>query len=250
MSETLRPFQNWLAAQDRSPRTVQAYGADLSHFARWFTQTNGQSLAPEILTPTDVREYRQWMTITKGLAPATVNRRIAALRAYTTWARSAGLIAGAPTNGIKFVAEQRSPPRWLDRQQQAALKRALERMLEHADLKSRLAELESRPAPPEPIWARRNVTLVQLMLNTGLRVEEVTTLNVEDIELRERSGRVTVLGKGNKQRTVPLNAEARAALSAWLKAWPDLPAGNATFSPVSASSEVLFTPSRKKMTEQ
>jgi len=221
MNKTLQLFQNWLVARGRRPRTVQAYTADLSHFARWFTQTNGQPLAPEILTPTDVREYRQWMLTTQGLAPATVNRHIAALRAYTTWARSAGLIAGTPTNGIKFVAEQRSPPHWLDRQQQAALNRALERMLEYAELKARLAELEERPAPPELTWARRDVTLVQLMLNTGLRVEEVTTLNVEDVELRDRSGRVTVMGKGNKQCAVPLNAEARAALSAWLKARPE-----------------------------
>ncbi|MCP4541430.1 MAG: site-specific integrase, partial [Chloroflexi bacterium] len=109
MNETIQPFQNWLVERDRSPRTVQAYTADLSHFTRWFTQTNGQSLTPETLTPTDMREYRQWMITTRGLAPATANRRIAALRAYTSWTRSTGLIAGTPTNGIKFVAEQRSP---------------------------------------------------------------------------------------------------------------------------------------------
>jgi integrase/recombinase XerC len=214
-------FRAWLEAQDRSPRTVSAYISDLSHFAQWFAQTNGQPPTPEAITPTDVREYRQWMIITQGMAPATINRRIAALRAYTAWARSAGLIAGNPTNGIKLVAEQRSPPRWLDRRQQAALNRALERMLEHAELKARLAELEDRPTPPELIWTRRDVALVQLMLNTGLRVEEVATLNVQVIELRERSGRVTVMGKGNKQRVVPLNAEARATLSAWLEVRPE-----------------------------
>lgn len=229
MNETLEPFQDWLVERDRSTRTVQAYTADLSHFTRWFTQTNGQPLTPETLTPTDVREYRQWMVITQGLAPATANRRIAALRAYTSWARFAGLIAGTPTNGIKFVDEQRSPPRWLDRQQQAALNRTLERMLEHAELKARLAELEDRPTPSELIWARRDVSLVQLMLHTGLRVEEVTTLNRENVELRERSGKVKVMGKGNKQRAVPLNAEARAALSAWTEMRPETNAVAAIF---------------------
>ncbi|HHE71961.1 MAG TPA: hypothetical protein ENL34_06760 [Chloroflexi bacterium] len=54
------------------------------------------------------------------------------------------------------------------------------------------------------------------------KTEELcTSLNVQVIELRERSGRVTVMGKGNKKRTVPLNAEARAALSAWLKVRPE-----------------------------
>ena len=93
MNETLESFQNWPVERDHSPRTV---------FTRWFTQTNGQSLTPETLSPTDVREYRQWMVTTRGMAPATANRRIAALRAYTSWARSTGLIAGTPTNGIKF----------------------------------------------------------------------------------------------------------------------------------------------------
>jgi integrase/recombinase XerC len=161
------------------------------------------------------------MAVTQGLAPATVNRRIAALRAYATWAYSAGLIAGNPTNGIKLVGEQSSPPRWLDRREQAVLNRALERLLEYAELKARLAELEGRPRPPELIWARRDMALVQLMLNTGLRVGEVSSLELKDIKLRERSGKVTVLGKRNKQRRVPLNAEVRAALSAWLEVRPE-----------------------------
>jgi len=221
MEDTLQRFRAWLEAQDRSPRTVRAYLSDLAHFARWFAQTNGQPLTPEAITPTDIREYRQWMIVTQGLAPATVNRRIAALRAYTTWAHSAGLIAGDPTNGVKLLAEQRSPPRWLDHRQQAALKRALERTLEHAELKARLAQLEGRPTPPELTWARRDAALVHLMLNAGLRVGEVTALEIGDVELRERSGRVTVrLGKGNRPRVVPLNAEVRAALSAWQEVRP------------------------------
>lgn len=105
MEETLPRFRTWLEAQDRSPRTVSAYISDLSHFAHWFAQTNGQLPTPEAITPTDVREYRQWMIITQGLAPATINRRIAALRAYTAWARSAGLVAGNPTNHQSSLLE-------------------------------------------------------------------------------------------------------------------------------------------------
>ncbi|MCP4539925.1 MAG: tyrosine-type recombinase/integrase, partial [Chloroflexi bacterium] len=73
----------------------------------------------------------------------------------------------------------------------------------------------------ELIWARRDVPLVHLMLHTGLRGEEVTVLKVENVELRDRSGKMKVMGKGNKQRTIPLNAEARAALSAWIKMRPE-----------------------------
>lgn len=186
MEETLQCFRAWLEAQDRSPRTVRAYISDLSHFARWFAQTNGQPLTPEVMTPADVREYRQWMTVTQGLAPATVNRRIAALRAYTNWAYSAGLIAGDPTN--------------------------LERLLEHAELKARLAQLEGRPTSPELVWARRDAALVHLMLNAGLRVDEATALETGHVELRERSGRVGVMGKRNKKPIGSTTLEMFAAL--------------------------------------
>lgn len=221
MEETLQRFRAWLEAQDRSPRTVQAYLSDLAHFARWFAQTNDRPFTPEAVTPTDVLEYRQWMVAVQGLTPATVNRRIAALRTFSAWAYKAGLIASDPTEGIRLLSEQPQSPRWLDRRQQAALRRALERRLEHAELKARLARLEGRPVPPEWVWARRDAALVHLMLNAGLRVGEVVGLAMKDVALRERTGQVVVRqGKGNRRRAVPLNGEARAALQAWLEARP------------------------------
>ncbi len=221
MQDTLQPFHAWLETQDRSPRTVRAYCADVAHFARWFAQSTDQPLAPEAITAADVRDYRQWMVAVQGLAPATVNRRIAALRALAAWAHGAGLVANDPTDGVRLVDEQPSPPRWLERREQAALLRVLARRLERAELKARLAELEERPAPGELTWARRDVALVQVMLQAGLRVGEVAALRVSDVELRERSGQVTVrVGKGGKQRTVPLNGEVRAVLAAWLAVRP------------------------------
>jgi integrase/recombinase XerC len=225
VEETLQQFRAWLRRQDRSPRTVQAYTSDLRHFARWFPHSNGKPPAPEPITPIDVREYRQWMITVKDLAPATVNRRLAALRAFASWAYIAGLIATDPTEKIQLVEEQQSPPRWLDRREQAALQRALARRLEHAELKARLAELEDRPTPADLIWARRDAAIVQLMLGAGLRAGEVAALKVADVEVRDRSGQVTVrLGKGNKHRTVPLNADVRAEVAAWLAVRPEIDA--------------------------
>jgi integrase/recombinase XerC len=223
VKETLQQFRAWLQRRDRSPRTVRAYLSDVRHFARWFEQSNGQPPTPETITPTDVREYRQWMVTVKDLAPATVNRRIASLRAFAAWAYTAGLVATDPTENIQLVEEQTSPPRWLDRREQAALQRVLDRRLEHAELKARLAELEDRPTPTDLIWARRDAAIVQVMLGAGLRVGEVAALKVSDVELRDRSGQVTVrLGKGSKHRTIPLNADVRAALAAWLEVRPEV----------------------------
>jgi site-specific recombinase XerD len=74
--------------------------------------------------------------------------------------------------------------------------------------------------------ARRNYALIQLMIQTGLRVSEVASLRVADLVLRDRSGSVRIReGKGNKSREVPLNATARRALRLYLDARGN-PSGN------------------------
>src|SRR5260370_33286329 len=65
--------------------------------------------------------------------------------------------------------------------------------------------------------ALRNYAIVQMLLQTGIRLDECSRLTLEDIEFGERSGRVTIRqGKGNKARTVPLNASARQALAEYM----------------------------------
>jgi integrase/recombinase XerC len=136
------------------------------------------------------------------MEPATVNRKLAALRSLLRWAEAQGLATEiAPPKSLRQV---KPPPRWLDRRQQRALLRAVERS-----------------------GRARDVGLVKLLLHTGLRVEEAVDLRWDDVRLRERSGSLTVRkGKGRKQRTVPLNAEARAALlelkAAGLKGAPEV----------------------------
>lgn len=61
-----------------------------------------------------------------------------------------------------------------------------------------------------------------VLLNTGLRVSELSRLKLDDIEISERKGQITVLGKGNKYRTLPLNVEARRAIEDSLQQRPDL----------------------------
>ena len=73
-------------------------------------------------------------------------------------------------------------------------------------------------AAGQSVWrlARRNYAVVQLLLQAGLRVSEAAALRIEDLEIRERQGKVRIRGKGNKERYVPLNATARRALQTYL----------------------------------
>ncbi|WP_257009798.1 tyrosine-type recombinase/integrase [Evansella halocellulosilytica] len=63
----------------------------------------------------------------------------------------------------------------------------------------------------------RNIAIIMLLVNTGVRLQELVSLNKEDIEMTERKGQVTIRnGKGNKERVIPLNAEARRAIRRYL----------------------------------
>src|SRR5215211_6498934 len=80
-------FLTDLARQPRSAKTWQAYRSDLTLFATWLTQTTGDAFAAETLTRIDVRDYKQHLLAVEGRAAATVNRRLAALRAFCGWAK-------------------------------------------------------------------------------------------------------------------------------------------------------------------
>jgi len=190
-------FTAYLQQQDRSQRTIQGYMSDLQSFARWFHQSNGEKLTEKNLTPTDVREYRQWL-LSRDAAPATINRHLATLRVFAQ-------LSGTSID-VKGVEEQSLAPRWLDRKEQAALVRETEKAINAAQTES------------AKIQAIRDKAVVILLLNSGLRISELCALSVKDIELTDRKGKLIVRqGKGGKHREIPLNSPARDALKAWMK---------------------------------
>ncbi len=196
-TDVLKEFERYLRSQDRAEKTVRDYLTDLRVFAKWFTQTRDEPFKPRSITPTDLREYRSHLLNIKRQAPATINRRLVTLRIFCRWAVQEGLIPSDPTSGIKAVQQVPKTPRWLDRKEQYALRRAAEK---DGDV--------------------RNLAIILLLLNTGLRVSEVAGLKVDDLTLSERKGEVLVRGKGTKVRTVPLNADVRRALRDYLAQRP------------------------------
>lgn len=197
-------FEAWLTENDRAGRTVLGYKHDLEAFAEWFEQSNGFALRVEDVTPADVREYRNWLQAVKRYSPATIRRRLMALRAYFRWGVEMGRIERDPSARIKPPAEERLSPAWLTRQEQNRLVREAERQIMSASTAKRRRQ------------ATRNRALLIFLLHTGLRVSEASALTLADVQMGERSGWVQVRGKGNKARRVPLNADARQALRAWL----------------------------------
>lgn len=205
-------FAEHLQAQGRSALTVKGYSSDLGHFLIWYEQTNGQ-LLEGAFTPTDVREYKAWLQTNERAAPATINRRLASLKAYGAWLVASGLAEFNPAAAAREVHQQRLAPRWLDKAAQSRLIRELER-----------GQLAARTDGARR-QAARNYAIGILLINTGLRVAELCQLMVADLTIGERGGRLVVRqGKGDKWREVPLNLNARKALIDWL-AWCPVPAG-------------------------
>jgi site-specific recombinase XerD len=169
---------------------------------------------PERLTNESVRGYKQYL-LDQANKPKTINRRLAALAAYTHWMDQAGYMKNArnPVQGVKAVKETELAPKWLDKKQRAALMRALDKEVEDAN----------RRYPRLRVMVLRDAAIVRLILFTGLRVGEIVQLKLSDITLDERKGSVVVReGKGTKRREIPLNSRARKGLLDYLRVRPDV----------------------------
>ena len=196
-------FFDYLKQQDRSPLTVSGYQHDLAHFARWFVQTNGETCTLAAITPTDVRSYRQHLLAVERRKASTVNRRLAALSALMAWAVQQGLIEHDPTQGVRHVPQVSGGPKYLDKKQQYALHRAIEKDLQLSRLRY----------PKRWRNRQRDGSLVLFLLHTGLRLQEALDLHLSDVQMTDRKGQVLVRqGKGGKQRSIPL--ERRSAQGA------------------------------------
>lgn len=183
------PYRTYIS--ELNSGTARAYGEDLTDFARWFIQTNGEELSPDRVTSIDLKEYQAHMLLNRGLRPATVNRRLAAIRSWLKWCVEKGEIESLP-RWPKRAQQTKHAPKALDKKEQDRFLRAVER--------------EGCP---------RDMALVGLMLFAGLRVGEAARTKTRDIILSERKGQVTVTGKGSKQRVVPLGLDARNMIRDW-----------------------------------
>ena len=176
------------------------YSSELKHFSLWFTITNGDALTPPRLTAQDVKDYIAHLQH-DGYAVGTINKRIVAIRAYIKDAIERDEIDRDPLLNTKRIKlkYQTLAPKWLDRREQASLLRESERTINAAN------------TPNRQRLAERNHAAIIFLMNSGLRISELMSVQPDDVETNDRSGRVTVSGKGNKQRIVPLNADAREA---------------------------------------
>ena len=200
----LDQFLDELRRQDAAPATIRNYAADLRAFARWFPDATGEPFSARAVTPTDLREYKAYLRTVKQRQAATVNRQLAALRKFFVWAKGAGRITDLPTEQVKGVpAAPRTP--------KALAKREVDRLIREA----------------ERHGDKRNLAILLTLRHTGLRVGEICNLRLGDVTISERKGQLLVrAGKGNKDRVIPLNNDARQAIAAYLEVRPTVADGH------------------------
>jgi integrase/recombinase XerC len=179
----------------RSEHTSRAYLTDLrSLFAFLDERAPGAGL-----TGLSLPVLRSWLAAQAagGAARTTLARRTSAVKTFTAWATRRGLLAEDPAVRLQLPKARRTLPAVL-RQDQALAAMAA-------------ADLGAEQGDP---LALRDRLIVELLYATGIRVSELCGLDVDDVDTGRRLLRV--LGKGNKQRTVPFGAPALSALTAWL----------------------------------
>ncbi len=196
LAQPVDAFIEYLAAERRqSPHTCAAYRRDLTRLAQWLA-----SQAPALtvwgqVTESDVRRYAATLN-REGLTGRSIARALSAIRRFYEYLIREHRLRHNPALAVKAPRSGRRLPVAADADQ--------------------LAHLLDTPSE-EPLEVR-DLAMFELFYSSGLRLSELTGLDLGNLDLT--SGEVRVLGKGSRERLLPIGRKARQALEQWLKLRP------------------------------
>ncbi|MGB9832950.1 MAG: tyrosine-type recombinase/integrase [Caldisericum exile] len=198
----LKKFKEELKQTGKSQNTIISYFTDIKEFLKWFSDTYAKEFDGRILEQ-DAREYRNYLLNIAKQKPASINRKMAALKKFNVFLIKAGTGTKTDIHGISLADIHDREVKTIGRNELNRLKRA--------------------------VYAsgnKRDIALIELLINTGIRVSELVSLTVQDIHLTERNGSqnysyiVIRNGKGSKYREIPLNSQVKKALEEYLAIRP------------------------------
>jgi site-specific recombinase XerD len=187
-------FQQHLAQQGKHQNTIRSYANDLRQFAQWCRNTFGDEFLLQELTRSDVQDFRAFL-LTRNSSPASVNRKVTALRQFFEYCIQQKLVISNPAADISGISAEPRAPIVLKRKDALVLARTAER-------------------GPGPLEA----AVILLLLHSGLRSSEVCGITVGDVHLTPREGRLFIKGqRGKTTRFVYLSTRAQNAMRQFMR---------------------------------
>ncbi len=193
LDEAIEGFARYLEFERRaSPRTVEEYGADLRGL-RAFTQERGSKALGDVRA-VDVYLLRGWLgLLARKHAPASIARKVAAVRTWMRWLRRKRVIETCPADELSTPKVRRGLPTLLS--------------------VDAAREVVEAPRVDTTVGVRDRAVL-ELLYGSGLRLSELCGLDLDHVDLRTAEARV--MGKGSKERVVPLGQPCVEAIARWL----------------------------------
>jgi len=226
MKQAIESYLEYLVSvKNSSPHTISNYGKDLRQFVAFLTPPGMLLPALSAINHGIIREFVAHLH-EQGLKKSSIARKLAALRSFFKYCVREGMLKESPARLVPTPKLPKRIPSILSAEEMNSFLNHLAEMggsLPKGKSKSKTewSPAEARALRSEPklreegLLLRRDRALLELLYAAGLRVSELTGLDLVDIEQKERVLRVT--GKGNKQRIVPYGNKAQEALD---KYWP------------------------------
>lgn len=240
-------------------RTLLAYRVDVLQCLEWCGVNDLSDL--NSVSTSVLRQWMYWLN--KNHARSSLARKVVAVRGFFAWATHVGLISANPAqilntpkivNELPTVLDEAQAEKLLDCAEDRSEDYAVDKSpatehQENTPLKSQIkmrikSKIKSQTkTKQEYVIALRNAAILELLYATGMRVGELTGLNVQDMDFENHTVKVT--GKGNKQRVVPFGVPAAKACKKWLDC------GRSALQEKSAvNSQALFLGARAKRIDQ
>jgi len=186
----LESYADTLRAADRAEATQRAYSSDAAAYVRWSLERGTSS--PQEVTKKDLRDYLVYMT-TRGDERTSIIRRRASLRSYFAWLVERGHLTASPAARLLAPRPAQNLPKIVVREQ-------LDNLLEDDW--------------GEDEWATLDRAVCEVLYGAGLRVSELCGLDLDSVDFSQ--GLLRVMGKGRKERIVPLHRRGFEALRLWI----------------------------------
>jgi len=172
-------FLNYLKHERNfSPNTIKSYCNDLDQFFSFMKRNS------RVINYTSSKDIRNWIILNKetGLESSTINRKISCLRTYFRFLKREGFMSKNPTNNINLLSVKKRLPVFVSEES--------------------MHNLFSKINFSDNFLGKRDAFVLDLFYQTGLRLSELINIQIADFDVRKKTLRV--LGKGNKERIVPI----------------------------------------------